>query len=160
MSSHPWRSTLVWCLVYSRCSVSAGEWMLWEVEGSRRGSDRHTFVLPLVFLFFAQVCFLRKLTKLAVWSRLQEGEASLYCLMLSPLPFKFGAGNCLLLFPWCFRSSAILFVSLFPLRLLFRCLWNILIINLKLALGIKNCYFIQGLWYQKMLQGPDPLETA
>lgn len=134
VSSHPWRSTLAWRLVYSRCSVSAGEWMLWEVEGPGRGSDGHAFVLPLVFLFFAQVCLLRKLTKLAIWSRLHEGEASLYCLMLSPLPFKFGH--------------------------LFRCLWNIPIINLKLALCIKNCYFTQGLWYQKMIQGPDPLQTA
>lgn len=74
-------------------------------------------------------------------------------LMPDPLPFKFWARDCLLLFPWCFKSPGVSFFY-FPLRLLFKVSVTFPRLNLKLALGVKSCYFTHG---QQTLEGPDLL---
>lgn len=108
--------------------------MLREVKSPHGWNDGHTFVLPLPY---AQVCFLRKLTKLASDPDSKKGLLPSTVLMLSPLLFKFWAGNCCLsVFPWYFRSSGVF--SLFPLRLLFRCLWNIPVYQLEIGFGYQE----------------------
>ena len=65
-------------LAYSRCPVSAGDWRLLEVERPQEGTVGTHLFCHSSFLSFAKVCFLGKLPKLAVWSKLQ-GETSPYC---------------------------------------------------------------------------------
>lgn len=96
------------------------------------------------FLSLPRICFLRKLPKLTIWSSPQEGEASPTVLTPSPRPSKFGVGIVYYHFRGASEIQALSSSHFFFFH--WDICWDISgtfpCINLKLALGIKICYFI------------------